>query len=132
MNKFFIAVIVSSLIFISCKKESCPAPETPSIVGFWKGKWGSSDAYPTNGYAALFRSNGSVRIYDGADTATASKAEGLYTVAGTTVTATYTYTGSSSPLAISATVDAKFTFLEGTWGTSPSTTSGGKWLLNKK
>jgi hypothetical protein len=132
MNKFIVAVIASSLIFISCKKENCPAPETPSVVGFWKGKWGFNADYPSNGYAALFRSNGTVRIFDGADTTTATKAEGTYSVSGTTVTATYTYTGSSSPLAISATADAKFTFLEGTWGTSPSSINGGKWLLNKK
>lgn len=132
MNKFIIAVIACSFIFISCKKENCPAPETPSIVGFWKGKWGSSDDYPANGYAALFRSNGTVRIFDGADTSTAGKAEGTYSVSGTTVTATYTYAGSSSLLAIAATADAKFTFLEGTWGTSPSSNDGGKWILNKK
>lgn len=130
MNKLIIALLVCSFVFISCKKDK--APETASIVGFWKGKWGNGDAYPVYGYAALFRANGTVRVFDGADTATASKAEGTYTVAGTTVTANYTYTGSSSPLAISAIVDAKFTFLEGTWGTSPSATSGGKWILNKK
>lgn len=130
MNKFIIAVITCNLIFISCKKES--SPETPSIVGFWKGKWGSSDAYPTYGYAALFRSNGTVRIFDGADTATAAKAEGTYTVSGTTVTANYTYAGSANLLAISATVDSKFTFIEGTWGNSPSNTNGGRWFLNKK
>jgi hypothetical protein len=130
MNKFIVAVIASSLIFISCKKDK--APETPSIVGFWKGKWGSSDAYPTYGYAALFRTNGTVRVFDGADTATASKAEGTYSVSGTTVTSTYLYQGATTPILISATVDAKFTFLEGTWGTSPSSTNGGKWILNKK
>ena len=130
MNKFIIAVIACSFVFISCKKDK--GPEAPSIVGFWKGKWGFSDAYPTHGYAALFRSNGTVRVFDGADTATAAKAEGTYTVLGATVTATYTYTGSSSLMAISATVDSKFTFLEGTWGTSPSNTNGGKWILNKQ
>lgn len=130
MNKFFMAIVLCSFVFISCKKDK--GPEAASIVGFWKGKWAFSDAYPTYGYAALFRSNGTVRIFDGADTATAAKAEGVYTVSGTTVTATYTYTGSSSLMAISATVDSKFTFLEGTWGNSPSSTNGGKWFLNKK
>ena len=130
MNKFIIAVIACSFVFISCKKDK--GPEAASIVGFWKGKWGSADSYPAYGYAALFRANGTVRVFDGADTATASKAEGTYTVSGTTVTSSYLYQGASTPILISAKVDAKFTFLEGTWGNSPSSTNGGKWFMNKQ
>lgn len=129
MKKFFSAVVLCSLVFISCKKDKV---ESPSIVGYWKGKWGGSDAYPTYGYAAIFRSNGTVRVFDGADTATAAKAEGTYTVSGTTVTASYLYQGATTPILISSKVDAKFTFLEGTWGNSPSSTSGGKWFMNKQ
>lgn len=132
MNKFLIAVIASSLIFISCKKESCPAPETPSIVGFWQGKYGAVSAYPSLGYSALFRSNGTVRFFNSADTVTATKAEGTYTISGSTVTASYTYLGVGDSYSVSATVDSKFSFLEGTYGSGANTTNGGKWFMVKK
>ncbi len=132
MNKFIVAVIVSSLFFISCKKENCPAPETASIVGFWQGKYGGTTNYPSLGYSALFRSNGTVRIFDGTDTAAASKAEGTYTIAGSTVTSTYAYLVGGTQYSISATVDSKFTFLEGTYGSGANTTNGGKWFMIKK
>jgi hypothetical protein len=132
MNKFIVAVIVSSLFFISCKKENCPAPETPSVVGFWSGKYGSAANYPSIGYAALFRSNGTVRFFNSADTVAATKAEGTYTISGSTVTASYTYIGVGDSYSISATVDSKFTFLEGTYGSGANTTNGGKWFMIKK
>lgn len=132
MNKFIIAVIASSLVFISCKKENCPAPETASMVGFWQGKYGGTTSYPSSGYSALFRSNGTVRFFDGVDTATASKAEGTYSVTGSTVTATYTYLSSGPQYSISATVDGKFTFLEGTYGSGTNTSGSGKWFMVKK
>lgn len=132
MNKFIVAIIACSFIFISCKKESCPAPESPTLVGLWQGKYGGTTVYPTMGYSALFRSNGTVRIFDGTDTATASKAEGAYTLSGSTVTATYTYLGSGPQYSFSATVDSKFSFLEGTYGSGTSTTGGGKWFMVKK
>ncbi|WP_407526135.1 hypothetical protein PDL71_04880 [Lacibacter sp. MH-610] len=126
------ACLLITCCFISCKKEKeCPVPDAPSMVGFWQGKYGGSTVYPTSGYAALFRSNGTVRIYDGTDTATAGKAEGTYNVSGNTVTATYNYSPSIQ-YSISATVDSKFTFLEGTYGSGTNTTNGGRWFMNKK
>ncbi|RXK58536.1 hypothetical protein ESA94_18055 [Lacibacter luteus] len=130
MKKLFIAACFFSVVLSSCKKESSPEP--PSMIGFWKGKWGNAANYPSYGYAALFRSNGTVRFFDGADTATASKAEGTYIVSGSTVTATYTYTGSSNPISVSAAVNSKFTFLEGSWGTGGNATNGGLWILVKQ
>ena len=122
-----------SLVFLagSCKKDD-PKPEVPSVVGFWSGKYGnSSTTYPTVGYAALFRANGTVRFFDGSDTATAKKGEGAYTVSGNTVNATYAYTPGSN-YSVSSLSDAKFTFLEGTWGNGTNTTNGGRWFMNKK
>ena len=131
MNKLIIAVIVCSFVFISCKKEDSPAKENPSIVGFWSGKYGSSADYPTSGYAALFRANGTVRFFNSTDTVAATKAEGTYLVSGSTVTASYTYSVGDS-YSVSAIVDAKFTFLEGSWGSGANTTNGGKWFMNKQ
>ncbi|MBY0476556.1 MAG: hypothetical protein K2Q24_02850 [Chitinophagaceae bacterium] len=132
MKKLIGVLLLGSLVLISCKKESCPAPESPTIVGFWTGKYGSTTAYPSQGYSALFRANGTVRFFDGTDTTTASKAEGTYTVSGNTVTSTYTYLVGSFQYSVSSTVDAKFTFLEGTYGSGVNTTNGGRWFMNKK
>lgn len=132
MKNYLFVAFVLSLVFVSCKKDSSPAPESPSMQGFWKGKWGNAANYPSYGYAATFRSNGTVRFFDGADTSTAVKAEGNYTVSGSTVTATYTYAGSSSPISVSATVSSKFTFLEGSWGTGGNPSNGGLWILVKQ
>ncbi len=132
MNKFLIAVIASSLVFISCKKDNSPAKENPSLVGFWAGKYGYSSDYPTTGYAALFRANGTVRFFNSVDTATATKAEGTYAISGSTITASYTYIGVGDSYSVSAIVDSKFTFLEGSWGSGANTTNGGKWFMTKK
>ena len=132
MKKVIIALLFGSLLVVSCKKESCPAPETPTIVGFWGGKYGLAASYPTMGYSALFRSNGTVRFFDSNDTAAASKAEGTYSISGSTVAATYVYVGTTGQFSVSATVDAKFTFLEGTYGSGLNTTNRGMWFMNKK
>lgn len=117
------------LLFSSCKKSKDPVV-TASIVGFWTGKYGQSTSYPSSGYAALFRSNGTVRFFNSADTASGTKAEGTYTISGTTINATYTFSVGDS-YSISATADPKFTFLEGSWGSGTNTTNGGKWFMYK-
>jgi hypothetical protein len=80
----------------------------------------------------LFRSNGTVRVFDGIDTASASKAEGTYTISGSTVTTNYTYLGSGPTYSTSATVNSNFTFLEGTWGPGTSTSGSGQFFLVKQ
>ncbi len=130
MKKIVIALVFISGALTSCKKEKTPAP---SIVGFWAGKYGNgTTTYPATPYLALFRSNGTVRIFaNKTDTASASKAEGTYVVSGSTVTATYNYSASEQ-YSVSATVDSKFTFIEGSWGSGTNTTDGGKWFMNKQ
>jgi hypothetical protein len=122
-----------ALAIVSCKKDKDDVAAPPSVVGFWKGKYGNgATTYPTSAYAFLFRSNGTVRVFDGADTTTASKAEGTYTVSGTTVNTTYTYLSGGSTFSTTAIADAKFTLLEGSWGSGTNTTSGGKFFVNKQ
>ena len=123
-----IASLLISVTFTDCKKDK----SDPPIVGLWVGKYGGSlTTYPTSGFTMLFRSNGTVRVFDGTDTSAAGKAEGTYTVSGTTVTTTYAYSASTS-YATTATVDAKFTFQEGTWGPPGSASGSGRFFLNKK
>jgi len=121
-------IAVSAIIFSACKKEK---HDDPSIVGFWKGKYGGTSNYPNLGYALLFRSNGTVRVFDGSDTATAGKAEGTYTVIGSTVNLTYTY-GTSGTYSASATANSGLNFLEGTWGSGTNITNGGRFFVNKQ
>ncbi len=124
---------IMGLISVSSCKKDDPEPAVPTLEGFWVGKYGSgANTYPDNGYAALFRSNGTVRVFDGADTTTASKAEGTYTLTGSELKASYTYMPSGSKFSFAAIVDSKFTFLEGTWGSADNTTNGGRWFMNKK
>ena len=132
--KALLAVLMMAFtiaILSSCKKDKT---ESPGIRGYWQGKYGNgASAYPTLPYFFLFRNDGTVRIYANvADTATASKAEGTYTVSGSTVTTTYTYLTVSQQYSTTATVDSRFTFIEGTWGNGTNTTNGGRFFLNKQ
>lgn len=131
MKKTFLILATLVLFFASsCKKDKDETPK-PSILGFWKGKYGNSTSYPSLGYAFLFRNNGTVRIFNNLDTAAAIKAEGTYTVSGTTVTTNYTYSTSLS-YSTSATIDNNMTFQEGTWGNGTSTTDGGRFFIVKQ
>jgi hypothetical protein len=121
------------MVFTSCKKSSDPMPTDPGYVGLWKGKYGGgATAYPTSGYSFLFRNNGTVRVFDGSDTATASKAEGTYSLTGATVNCTYTYVGTTSQFSTAATIDPKYSFQEGTWGSGTNTSNGGKYFIVKQ
>jgi hypothetical protein len=131
MNKGILSLLALSLVLIvSCKKDK-DETEKPSIIGLWKGKYGSSTSYPNAGYAFLFRTDGTVRVFDGVDTAAASKAEGTYSVSGSSVSTKYTYTGGST-YSTAATIDPKMTFIEGSWGSGTNTTNGGKFFIVKQ
>ena len=125
--------LAAILSFTSCEKDSdvTPAP-TPSIIGLWKGKYGGVASYPTSGYAMLFRNNGTVRVFDGSDTTTASKAEGTYAISGTTVTTNYTYLGAGPTYSTSATFNSIYTFMEGTYGSGVATSGSGQFFLVKQ
>lgn len=126
-----LAIVCSLFTFSSCSKDK--DDPAPSIIGLWKGKYGNgATTYPTSGYAFLFRKDGTVRVFNNADTATAGKSEGTYTLSGSTVTTNYTYLApASGTYSTTATVNANFSFMEGSWGSGTSTTSGGKFFINK-
>ncbi|MFN8252834.1 MAG: hypothetical protein U0V75_13275 [Ferruginibacter sp.] len=121
------------LVMSSCKKDDpAPTPSDPAHVGLWKGKYGNTTNYPNAGYAMLLRNNGTVRVFDGTDTATASKAEGTYTISGTTVNSTYSYLPSGPQYSTTATLNSKTTFMEGTWGPGTTPSGSGKFYLVKE
>ena len=121
-------------LLISCKKSSPVTNSNPAYVGLWKGKYGGGTNYPTNGYAMLFRNNGTFRVFGGTDTLIATlKGEGTYTVSnGTTINGSYTYPDDGGTYSISATLNSNNTFLEGTWGNAPSNSNGGMFFMVKQ
>jgi hypothetical protein len=133
-NLFFALVALTSvLLFSSCKKDDpAPASTDPAYVGLWKGKYGVGTSAPNYGYAFLFRNNGTVRVFNSSDTATAGKAEGTFSVTGSTVTTTYKYITAGDQYSTTAVMDTKSTFIEGTWGSGTNTTNGGKFFIVKQ
>ena len=134
-HKFLaIAVGLGVISLFACKKDS-PTPEVPSMVGFWMGKYGASENYPTNGYSFLFRADGTVRVFNGTDTTSAAvgRAEGIYSILGSTVTTKYTYlSDGGATFSTAGTVNGRFTFLEGTWGSGDNTSGNGRYFIVKQ
>ena len=124
-------LLIVAIACSHCKKENT-ASEPASVVGFWRGKFGNLSTYPTMGYSLLFRSDGTMRVYDGIDTATANKAEGSYSLEAMQVNTHYRFLSGGATFSASATVDERFTFIEGTWGMGTNATNGGRFFVNKK
>jgi hypothetical protein len=131
-NLFFALVALTSVLLLSSCKKDNPAPTDPAYAGLWKGKYGVGTSAPGYGYAFLFRNNGTVRVFNDSDTATASKAEGTFSVTGSTVTTTYKYITAGDQYSTTAVMDTKSTFIEGTWGSGSNTTNGGKFFIVKQ
>ena len=131
-TKKLFAIVAGILIFAACKKQAAPIQQAPSVVGFWKGKYSNSPSdYPNAGYAFLFRNDGTVRVYDGSDTASAGKAEGTYSVTGSSVKTTYVY-NEAFQFSTMAIADSHWTFMEGTWGSGTNTSGKGKFFVYKQ
>ncbi|MBZ4189635.1 hypothetical protein [Niabella beijingensis] len=127
----FTGMILLLFLAPACKKDKDETPP-PSVVGFWEGKYGNGNTVPGLPYFFLFRSNGTVRVYaDNSDTTAAGKAEGTYIVTGATVKTTYTYPPSTS-YSTTASVDAGFSAMDGTWGSGANTSGNGTFRIFKK
>lgn len=123
---------VSTAILSSCKKDKA-APAT--LVGLWQGKYSEGELYPNNGYTFLFRGDGTVRVFNGTDTTNEAvgRAEGIYSILGSTVNTKYTYSGiGGTTFSTRSTVNDKFTFQEGTWGAGENTSGRGRFFLVKQ
>ncbi|MCD2424205.1 hypothetical protein LQ567_15600 [Niabella pedocola] len=110
------ASVLSVALFASCKKsKESVAPPPPTVEGYWMGNYGLGNNNPDLFYAFLFRANGTVRIYSGnTDTSKAVKAEGSYTLQNNTVKTTYN-TGADMSYSTTATLNAAFNAMEGSW-----------------
>lgn len=117
--KFPILVCTSLLsvaFFTSCKKnKETVAPPPPTVDGYWTGNYGLGNNTPDLFYSFLFRPNGTVRVYSGnTDTSKAIKAEGSYTLENNMVKTTYK-TGADMSYSTTATLNAAFNTMEGSW-----------------
>src|SRR5690606_10447287 len=125
---------LGAFMFFACKKDNPEPQPAPSMVGFWQGKYGAGENYPTNGYAFLFRADGTIRVFNGIDTTSAAvaKGEGIYSILGATVTAKYTYLSEGgATFSFTGAVNSSFTFLEGTWGSGDNTSGNGRYFVVK-
>lgn len=130
MKRLLLILTITVMGLASCKKEKTAKP---SLIGFWKGKYGNTTNYPSSGYGFLFRKDGSVRVYNSVDTAASSKAEGTYTLTGSTINASYTYQNAfADTYSFTGTVNPSFTFLEGTWGAGTNNNNGGRYFVVKE
>lgn len=133
-NKMLL-VMLAIVTMVSCKKSDDEEIEYTTPDGYWVGVYGSGTTVPSQNYAWLFRSNGTVRVYSqSSDTASASKAEGTYSFSGLTVTTNYTYftgaiTGTFSTLAVA---EDGFRQLSGTYGSGSSNSGGGTFTLTRR
>jgi hypothetical protein len=135
MKLFFVALATMgfTLYATSCKKDKKnePVVQNPQVEGFWKGNMGNGDADPNTFYALLFRNDGTVRTFTGGDgdTTNAVKAEGTYNVANGAVSTSYET--ANGRVITTATVTNNST-MQGTWGTDPSNSNGGKFSLTQQ
>ena len=132
MKAFKLMMVATGMVaalLVCCKKDD---PDPHTLNGFWKGKYGIENTYPGSGYAFLIRADGTIRVFSSAaDTNNAFKAEGIYSFLGSRITAQYTYS-TKEIYSISATVNEKFTFMEGTWGDGDKTSGKGNFFLVKE
>lgn len=127
----FIVFFAVNILFACKTKDKTPAP---TIVGFWKGLYGYGTATPDIPYAFLFRQNSTVRTFArNTDTALAQKAEGTYSVTGTSVQTTYMYLPAlDDQSSTTGTATENFSSMTGTWGSGTSRTDGGTFNLTKQ
>lgn len=110
MKKIFafgMLALSMSFLLLSCSKDE--EEELKPYTGFYVGLSGLGSEVPTNDFAILFRSDGSMRYYESSDTTKGTKQEGTYTV----IDKALEFRLNSSTYVGSGTYNADFTILEG-------------------
>jgi|GEM_PF-946430 hypothetical protein len=147
-----IVIFLISIIFTSCKKQDVTTtstiydtiiqkdtvrvqdtvPRPITLTGFYTGKIGNNSDYPSYNMAFLFRSNGTVRVYNNiggttspTDTSAILPAEGTYSVSNDTVKTYCKYLYDTlNTFSTMAIVNSDSTYMEGAWGSGMSVGSG--------
>jgi hypothetical protein len=128
-----LAALFGVITFTSCKKEH--AIPKPSVVGYWKGKFGIGQQNDTHGYAFIFRENGTVRVYyyssSNPDTTVAAIADGTYLLTGNQVNTTHIYLFNGAKYSTVSTINASSSYMEGDWVDEIYPSIKGKFFLHK-
>ncbi|WP_119079410.1 hypothetical protein [Chitinophaga alhagiae] len=100
--KMIWALAAVIFFFPGCKKGEKPSEPQAALVGYWKGVFARDSGSKIDGLYILFRTGGTVRIYDmnletdTAATSGVSRWESTYSTSGKTVVikgVVYTFTG---------------------------------------
>jgi hypothetical protein len=82
MKKILFIAAIIIIAFAACKKSKVeePVPAVPTHLGLWKGKYSLTlNTQPTENVLYLFRQDGTMRVYNGLDTLTATqKGDGIW------------------------------------------------------
>jgi hypothetical protein len=71
MKKLLFALIITALTFAACKKSKTPEA-IPKYIGLWKGKYYNAGGGIIGDVIHYYKNDGTVRVYNGADTSTAT------------------------------------------------------------
>ncbi|HEX5651902.1 MAG TPA: hypothetical protein VFX58_02445 [Chitinophagaceae bacterium] len=121
LAKSALVILVSAFVFIACKKEKNedPVVQASPVTGYWVGKYTTTGFIGHSNYAMLIKPGGQVRVYD-LDTKTdtlalsaLAKVDGVWSLNGTTLQTTYN-TGTKT-VNTTATINAAFNNMNGTW-----------------
>lgn len=124
MKKHFFLMLTSVLILAaSCKKSNTETPESPQqlspVLGYWTGTYNTTGFIGSSKYAMLIKPGGVVRVYDLDDKtdtsaiSALSKADGVWTLNGNIFQTSYK--SGAKMVNTSATVNAAFSSMTGTW-----------------
>jgi hypothetical protein len=123
MKKILLATAIIIIAFTACKKSSAetPVPAAPTHLGLWKGKYSlTTNTQPTENVLYLFRQDGTMRVYNGLDTLTATqKGDGIWIKSPNTARVyfcQYAYVGTPTSF-FSMGFEGNETFTESTSGT---------------
>jgi len=132
MKKLLLLTTVSLLlIFAACKKETTVTyTANTQITGYWPALYGYGTAVPTSACSVLFRADGTMRIYIGADSAAAVKGEGVYNISEGKLVFWYKHlTDAGEYTFASVLADKTFT---GTWGNGQLSSGAGLFSMTIK
>jgi hypothetical protein len=138
MKTFITAVLTLTVVIVisgivSCSKKDKLDDPKKVVVGYWKGKYGASSTSLTQSWEFLFRSDGTLRVFDGADTTTTTgKGEGTYTIADSVVMTHFAFFVNPSYIFSSTGVlNTNDTKMTGTYG-RPGSSGTGYFFLDKQ
>lgn len=137
MKKRFISLTtgILTLLLFSCSKSTTETPAPVySLEGKWTGSFNNGAGGPANYFALTFKSGGAggALVVHANNSLTPDVANGTWTLAGDSLSATYSFTGSSAIYSLAARYNIHSNILTGTVGLSPATTGEAVFSVTKE